>query len=59
MIRAYCDEPECRREIEGKAALVFGPPNRRGYARKIHLCADCFTALFPWAVRRAVRKTRR
>jgi hypothetical protein len=32
----------CKRERDGRWALIFSPPNEREECEKFHVCPDCF-----------------
>ena len=41
-----CDR--CGSTLDRPGPLVFGSPDRDGFVRKVHICADCELALFDW-----------
>ncbi len=40
MIRIICDI--CGKRLNEFGGLIFSPPNKKGFAKKWHLCRDCY-----------------
>lgn len=58
MIQITCDG--CKKDLEEPGGLLFSPQSfiaeRYGYARKFHLCINCYEYLFEEMMRIRMRK---
>lgn len=43
MIRPSCGM--CGKELTKFGAILLGPPNKRDYAKKTHLCVSCYSKI--------------
>jgi len=44
-IKPICDNKNCKEELKVFGGILLGPPNKRGYVKKLHLCVKCYNTI--------------